>query len=137
MTQQEFTERVKVEVSPEEYEAINTVYNNSSLDKDEFCAIWRKMNRTRVQAAAKMREERMTRQQNAATLYSAQMKLQRAIAKKWNADWTAAKLNKKELEALAKVGIETVWFSHFDYKTHNKPASNVAYAIKQFFNTAA
>ena len=51
MTQQEFTQRVDVEVSNKEFEAINEVYMNSDLDKDEFCKMWVKMNKTRVQNA--------------------------------------------------------------------------------------
>ncbi len=51
MTQQEFTKRVNVEVSNKEFEAINEVYMNSDLDKDEFCKMWVKMNKTRVQNA--------------------------------------------------------------------------------------
>lgn len=51
MTQQEFTQRVNVEVSNSEFEAINVVYMNSDLDKDEFCNMWVKMNKTRVQNA--------------------------------------------------------------------------------------
>lgn len=51
MTQQEFTQRVNVEVSNKEFEAINEVYMNSDLDKDEFCKMWVKMNKTRVKEA--------------------------------------------------------------------------------------
>lgn len=51
MTQQEFTQRVNVEVSNKEFEAINEVYMNSDLDKDEFCKMWVNMNKTRVQNA--------------------------------------------------------------------------------------
>ena len=51
MTQQEFTQRVNVEVSNKEFEAINEVYMNSDLDKNEFCKMWVKMNKTRVQNA--------------------------------------------------------------------------------------
>ena len=51
MTQQEFTQRVNVEVSNKEFEAINEVYMNSDLDKHEFCKMWVKMNKTRVQNA--------------------------------------------------------------------------------------
>lgn len=51
MLQSEFTERTKVQVSSEEFEAINEVYMNSDLDKDSFCALWCKMNRSRVDAA--------------------------------------------------------------------------------------
>lgn len=51
MTQQEFTNRTNVEVSYNEFNAIHEVYMNSDLDKDEFCKMWVKMNKTRVQNA--------------------------------------------------------------------------------------
>lgn len=51
MNYQEFTERTKVEVSLKEYDAIEVVYLNSDLDKDEFCKMWVKMNKTRVKQA--------------------------------------------------------------------------------------
>lgn len=51
MTQTEFETRTKVAVSSKEFEAINEVYMNSDLDKDNFCAIWCKMNASRVSAA--------------------------------------------------------------------------------------
>ena len=50
MLQSEFTERTKVQVSAEEFEAINEVYMNSDLNKDDFCAMWCKMNKSRVDA---------------------------------------------------------------------------------------
>lgn len=51
MRQFEFEERVKMQVSQKEYEAIEVVYMNSDLDKDEFCKIWVKMNKSRVEKA--------------------------------------------------------------------------------------
>ena len=51
MLQSEFTERTKVQVSSEEFEAINEVYMHCDLDKDSFCSLWCKMNRSRVEAA--------------------------------------------------------------------------------------
>lgn len=51
MTQREFTQRTQVEVSSKEFDAINEVYMNSDLDKDEFCKMWVKMNKTRVENA--------------------------------------------------------------------------------------
>lgn len=57
MTQQEFFNRTGVEVSNNEFEAINEVYNNSDLDKDEFCKMWCKMNKSRVIAAKVDRKE--------------------------------------------------------------------------------
>ena len=62
MTQQEFTQRTKVEVSYNEFNAIHEVYVNSDLDKDEFCKAWMKINAKRVaqakaEAKAKAEEE--------------------------------------------------------------------------------
>lgn len=37
MTQKEFQDRVKMQVSAGEYTAIEVVYMNSDLEKDEFC----------------------------------------------------------------------------------------------------
>ena len=51
MTKQEFTQRVKVEVSDIEYNAIEMVYMHSDVDKDEFCKMWCKMNPNRVKEA--------------------------------------------------------------------------------------
>ena len=51
MTQVEFTNRTQVEVSAKEYAAIEEVYMNSDLDKDAFCKMWVKMNKSRVEAA--------------------------------------------------------------------------------------
>ena len=39
MTKQEFTNRTLVEVSDEEFNAIQTVYYASDLGKDEFCKL--------------------------------------------------------------------------------------------------
>ena len=59
MTQQEFTQRVEVSVSSTEYAAIEIVYMNSDLDKDEFCKLWVKMNYKRV---GKAKEERIAKE---------------------------------------------------------------------------
>jgi len=62
MTQQEFFNRTGVEVSNDEFFAIHEVYCNSELDKDEFCKMWCKMNKTRVQNA-KIEHRQMMREQ--------------------------------------------------------------------------
>lgn len=62
MTQQEFYTRTKVNVSDAEFEAINEVYNNSDVDKDEFCRIWKQMNKSRVEKAKK--EDKVTTYRN-------------------------------------------------------------------------
>ena len=61
MTKQEFENRVKVTVDFNEFEAINLVYMNSDLEKDDFCAMWRKMNRSRVNATIAESKEKAVR----------------------------------------------------------------------------
>lgn len=51
MTKQEFENRVMMNVSNEEYVAIEIVYMNSDLEKDEFCKMWAKMNAKRIKVA--------------------------------------------------------------------------------------
>lgn len=63
MRQQEFESRVQMQVSIEEYSHIEQVYMNSDLDKDEFCKLWVKMNRSRVLAS--IEKEKARKQQEA------------------------------------------------------------------------
>lgn len=51
MTKEEFTQRTLVEVDDYEFNAIQTVYLSSDLDKDEFCKLWKKLNPRRVKNA--------------------------------------------------------------------------------------
>ena len=55
MLQHEFESRVGIEVSAQEYAAIEQVYMNSDVEKDEFCKLWAKMNRKRI---ARIKAER-------------------------------------------------------------------------------
>lgn len=50
MMYDEFVERTGVYVGIAEFDAIVEVYNNSDVDKDEFCKLWAKMNFARVKA---------------------------------------------------------------------------------------
>lgn len=43
MTKKEFETRTGVPVTETEFWSINDVYNNSNVDKDEFCRLWKKM----------------------------------------------------------------------------------------------
>ena len=51
MLQQEFETRVKMQVSPQEFNHINEVYMASEVDKDTFCHLWMVMNKGRITAA--------------------------------------------------------------------------------------
>lgn len=57
MTKQEFENRTNVQVSFEEYGHIEFVYMASDLDKDEFCRMWCKMNKSRVNKAKEEAKE--------------------------------------------------------------------------------
>lgn len=64
MLKQEFESRVNVEVSAEEYAAIEIVYMNSDLDKDAFCKMWKRINKKHIAElkaaeAAKLEKEEM------------------------------------------------------------------------------
>ena len=67
MTQKDFTNLTKVEVERAEFEAIHTVYIMSDLDKEEFCKMWKKMNKSRVEhakAVAKQKSDLTNRIEN-------------------------------------------------------------------------
>lgn len=58
MLHEEFTKRVGISVSYQEFDAIHVVYMASELDKDEFCKAWKKMNAKRIKAyKAEKKEE--------------------------------------------------------------------------------
>lgn len=48
MTQQEFTERTGINPTAEEFDYINAVYLNTSLNKDEFCEDFKKHGDSRI-----------------------------------------------------------------------------------------
>lgn len=107
MTQQEFFNRTGVEVSNDEFWAINEVYNNSEVGKDEFCKLWCKMNPVRVQNA---KIERKNQKRDAAYKYALQ---------KWFYKWAGTqkyydnyhtpiaytKLTTEEVQAMSYAGI--------------------------------
>lgn len=123
MTQQEFQTRVQMEVPCTEFEAINEVYMNSDLDKDEFCKLWVKMNQTRVHAAiekaAEQRKQGALREnlwrivekysskdidwKIATTTYSALTKRERATIEKANMELESGILPKSMLKMLHEI----------------------------------
>ena len=104
MNYNEFTTRTSVNVTTEEFEAINIVYLNSDLDKDEFCKMWSKMNASRVAAAKKAAREQ--------AIIDARDAILSDLVLRWrfgNTDWMALADNdctNKEKKALAEIGIE-------------------------------
>lgn len=113
MRQFEFEERVKMQVSQKEYEAIEVVYLSSDLDKDEFCKMWVKMNKSRVAAAIeaeKKRQERVELEDRAWLVYFKVKNTIDADYNRWD-DYCSSLLNQKEQTLVEKLGMKTAWKS--------------------------
>lgn len=105
MLQQEFESRVGMEVTFSEFNTINEVYLASDVDKDEFCALWAKMNFRRIEIAKglkKMEQEKAELKEKIFNLYE----------KYHNKDYsytistlTMDALTKRELAVLEKANI--------------------------------
>ena len=125
MTQQEFTQRVNVEVSNKEFEAINEVYMNSDLDKDEFCKMWVKMNKTRVQNA---KVERMIKAKDEAyrdALYKFYIK--NNDVNEFMTLICYVKISTYEVQAMSYAGIKVA-----NEDGHAKYLSDIRYEIGKF-----
>ena len=125
MTQQEFTQRVNVEVSNKEFEAINEVYMNSDLDKDEFCKMWVKMNKTRVQNA---KVERMIKAKDEAyrdALHKFYTK--NNDVNEFMTPICYVKISTYEVQAMSYAGIKVV-----NEDGHAKYLSDIRYEIGKF-----
>ena len=108
MLHSEFTQRVKFEVSNEEFEAINVVYMASDLDKDEFCKMWCRMNAKRIKAYKEEQKANENKEEFLKKIYNIYYKLT------MDADSNLLineVLNDKEESCLEKFGIQTTKFS--------------------------
>lgn len=128
MIQQEFEERVIVKVSAKEYEAIETVYMQSDLDKDEFCKLWIKMNKSRVNQAKKDKVEEDEKEKTRTMLFE----LSNMPQEKDFSLLADNYYNKKSKKVMESVGITM-------QDTSNrvpifKSVSRVVYEIKQYLH---
>lgn len=109
MTQQEFTQRTKVVVSDSEFWAINEVYNNSDLNKDDFCKWWKKANKSRVENAIALEKQLAEYEKRADRTIKLIEKLTwGGGATKYHWYYTQAvvdRLSKKDIELVEKLGI--------------------------------
>lgn len=109
MTQKEFEDRTSVKVPYLEYQAIEKVYMESDLDKDEFCRLWCTMNKTRVKKAkeeAKAKEEeRKLKDKLIEIMYSLDFKMKELRGDFTKAPLTVSFLSEKQQLLLEKVGI--------------------------------
>lgn len=128
MIQQEFEERVIVKVSAKEYEAIETVYMQSDLDKDEFCKLWIKMNKSRVNQAKKDKVDEDEKEKTRTMLFE----LSNMPQEKDFSLLADNYYNKKSKKVMESVGITM-------QDTSNrvpifKSVSRVVYEIKQYLH---
>lgn len=130
MTQQEFTNRVKVSVSSTEYEAIETVYMNSDLDKDEFCKLWVKMNFKRVVKAKEERIAKEKEQETKGLLFAIATKPRCKDFTKL-ADVFYTKTEKKLLESVG-IGMQ----EEIDGIARFKSVSTITYEVNKYLGIA-
>jgi hypothetical protein len=110
MTRNEFETRTGVQVTDAEFWSINEVYNNSNVDKDEFCRLWKKMNPVRVataNAARTAEEKRMQEMEKAMDIVS------RSCSFDFDADGMLT-LRKRDINFLESIGIDM--YDTYGYK---------------------
>lgn len=105
MLKQEFEERVQMKVSLLEYRAIETVYNGCDFGKDEFCKMWVKMNKSRVEEAKNRRKAAEKEEVLRTKLYGIYEKYNFKDNAWKTSHFPACTLNKGELNALADAKI--------------------------------
>lgn len=125
MTQIEFEKRVEMEISSYEFDAINVVYMNSDLDKDEFCKMWVKMNKSRISAY----KESLKEQDLICKVLDIKAKSLCFQGEDW---WKLGVeiLSKKEIETLKEYGIEMEGVSSWGVR-YFKTCSDLFFEISQ------
>lgn len=135
MLQQEFQDRVKIKVSAQEYAAIEVVYMNSYLEKDEFCKMWTKMNAKRIAAYRKAEKEKKEKHELISLLASTR-ELLRELA--YRNGWDASPkqvLTSKVIKALDKADIYISEYNYVKGCTDLKPISTLIYEINEYINS--
>ena len=128
MRQFEFEEIVRMKVSVAEYEAIEIVYMHSDLCKDEFCKMWVKMNRKRVEEAIEAERKRQQMEDLKDRAWLVYFKVKNVIDAdfdKWSS-YCSSVLNQKEQKLVEKLGFKTAW----------KELGTLRYELAQFLGIA-
>ena len=112
-------------ISSKEYESIEVVYMNSDLDKDEFCKMWVKMNRSRVEAY----KEQQRQQELISKVIDIKAKSLCFQGEDW---WKLGVeiLSDKEIETLKEVGIEIEGLSDWGVR-YFKTCSDLFWEIEK------
>lgn len=111
MTQHEFETRAGINVSANEYESIEAVYMASDLCKDDFCRLWARMNRERIQKARQEEEERQKQAADRWNVGEICFRLRGASSAVYDSPLTDH-ISKKECRLLQSLGFDTarpVW----------------------------
>lgn len=108
MLQSEFTERTGVQVTANEFAAIHETYLQNDLTKDEFCALWRRMNAHRVKAAKESAKEQEREEKVKARLFDIVCKYEaKANYFEIRDFWCFEVMTEREQITLQKIGLNT------------------------------
>jgi len=121
-----------MQVSAEEYSAIEQVYMASDVDKDEFCRLWVKMNAQRVSAAKQLARQQEKERKQHEQLWEIVMKYGGMSYETMNSV-ASEMLTKKQASLCAAVGIQME--SEY-YGQRDKSLSTVLYEIKKYLKAA-
>lgn len=134
MTQKEFQDRVKMQVSAQEYAAIEVVYMNSDLEKDEFCKMWKKMNAKRISVYLKSEKEKQEKYEHIAFLYSTMCML-RNLAYESGWDSSSEKLiTNKVRKELEKANIDYMEYNYIKMQNDFKQVASLIHEIQEYIN---
>lgn len=134
MTQKEFQDRVKMQVSAQEYAAIEVVYMNSDLEKDEFCKMWKKMNAKRIAVYLKSEKEKQEKYEHIAFLYSIMCML-RNLAYESGWDSSSEKLiTNKVRKELEKANIDYMEYNYIKMQNDFKQVESLIHEIQEYIN---
>ena len=140
MTQQEFETRVQVKVSTQEYWHINEMYNNSDLDKVEFCKLWVKMNQGRVNKAKEAAKKEAEKEAKLETLWNIVMKYGSiaTCSNEMHTTLAVAVLTDKERSNLESLGFDMKedWCIGSSDIRPFKRMSTILYEIDKYLKTA-
>lgn len=133
MTKQEFEVRAKIEVTEQEYySVIEPMYMSSDVDKDEFCAMWRKMNHKRVKLYLADQLKRKQERERKDRLFDLKWKIE-CLPMEKKGTLAVLFLTDKQMQDLKEVGIETEeWNSFYGY-TEQKRLTTIHYELLKFF----
>ena len=123
-----------MKVSAKEYAAIEVVYMNCDLEKDEFCKAWVKMNVKRIAAYRKAEKEKQDKYEHISLLASTRELLRElAYRKGWGASPKQV-LTSKVVKALDKADIYITEYNYVKGCTDLKPISTLVYEINEYIN---